>query len=103
MKKSISDVDSLMRESLGGLVEAHPGLLRVELEPTFVARAERASKKVALLSGGGSIARGRRDGGGDGGANPVCAGAAAGLIPRVALDGAPRRRLKTVAGRRKRR
>jgi dihydroxyacetone kinase-like protein len=36
------------------MVEAHPGLLRVEIEPTFVARAERATKKVALLSGGGS-------------------------------------------------
>src|SRR2546427_13267046 len=54
MKKFINDIDSVMRESLGGLVEAHPGLLRVEFEPTFVARAERASKKVALLSGGGS-------------------------------------------------
>src|SRR5437667_110386 len=55
MKKFINDIDSVMRESLGGLVEAHPGLLRVEFEPTFVARAERASKKVALLSGGGAL------------------------------------------------
>lgn len=54
MKKFINDIDSVMRESLGGLVDAHAGLLRVEFEPTFVARAERASKKVALLSGGGS-------------------------------------------------
>jgi dihydroxyacetone kinase-like protein len=54
MKKFINDTDSLLRESLGGLAEAHPGLLRVEFEPTFVARAERAGSKVALLSGGGS-------------------------------------------------
>ena len=54
MKKFVNDIESVMRESLGGLVEAHPGLLRVEFEPTFVARAQRASKKVALLSGGGS-------------------------------------------------
>ncbi|WP_457322120.1 dihydroxyacetone kinase subunit DhaK [Roseateles sp. P5_E11] len=54
MKKFINDVDSVMRESLGGMVAAHPELLRVEFEPTFVARAQRAEKKVALLSGGGS-------------------------------------------------
>jgi len=54
MKKFINDVESVMRESLGGLVDAHPGLLRVEFEPTFVARAQRADKKVALISGGGS-------------------------------------------------
>jgi dihydroxyacetone kinase-like protein len=54
MKKFINDVEAVMRESLGGLVDAHPGLLRVEFEPTFVARAQRAAKKVALISGGGS-------------------------------------------------
>jgi len=54
MKKFINDIDAVMRESLGGMVAAHPGLLRVEFEPTFVARAQRATKKVALLSGGGS-------------------------------------------------
>jgi dihydroxyacetone kinase-like protein len=54
MKKFINDVESVMRESLGGLVDAHPGLLRVEFEPTFVARAQRAAGKVALISGGGS-------------------------------------------------
>ena len=39
MKKFINDVDSMLRESLSGMVEAHPQLLRVEFEPTFVARA----------------------------------------------------------------
>ena len=54
MKKFINDIDAVMRESLGGMVAAHPELLRVEFEPTFVARAQKATKKVALLSGGGS-------------------------------------------------
>ncbi|NRF67452.1 dihydroxyacetone kinase subunit DhaK [Aquincola sp. S2] len=54
MKKFINDIESVMRESLGGMVDAHPGLLRVEFEPTFVARAERSVNKVALISGGGS-------------------------------------------------
>jgi phosphoenolpyruvate---glycerone phosphotransferase subunit DhaK len=54
MKKFINDPDTLLREALAGMVEAHPGLLKVEFEPTFVARAERAGSKVALLSGGGS-------------------------------------------------
>ena len=38
MKKFINDIDAVMRESLGGMVAAHPELLRVEFEPTFVAR-----------------------------------------------------------------
>lgn len=54
MKKFINDVELVMRESLAGMVAAHPGLLRVEFEPTFVARAVPAHNKVALLSGGGS-------------------------------------------------
>jgi phosphoenolpyruvate---glycerone phosphotransferase subunit DhaK len=54
MKKFINDVELVMRESLGGMVAAHPGLLRAEFEPTFVARAVLAQNKVALLSGGGS-------------------------------------------------
>ena len=33
---------------------AHADLVRVEFEPTFVARAQRATGKVALISGGGS-------------------------------------------------
>jgi phosphoenolpyruvate---glycerone phosphotransferase subunit DhaK len=54
MKKFINDVGSVMRESLGGMVEAHPHLLQIQFEPTFMSRAERAKSKVALLSGGGS-------------------------------------------------
>ena len=54
MKKFINDTPLMLRESLCGLVEAHPHLLRVEFEPTFVARASNAASKVALISGGGS-------------------------------------------------
>jgi phosphoenolpyruvate---glycerone phosphotransferase subunit DhaK len=54
MKKFINSVDAVMRESLHGLVLAHPDLVRVDFEPTFVARAHKAVDKVALISGGGS-------------------------------------------------
>jgi phosphoenolpyruvate---glycerone phosphotransferase subunit DhaK len=54
MKKFVNHVDTLLRESLTGLVEAHAELLVVEFEPTFVMRAQPARGKVALISGGGS-------------------------------------------------
>jgi phosphoenolpyruvate---glycerone phosphotransferase subunit DhaK len=54
MKKFINEIDTVMRESLGGMVDAHPELLQVQFEPTFMSRAKRATSKVALLSGGGS-------------------------------------------------
>lgn len=54
MKKFINEIDDVLVESLSGLVEAHPALLRVEFEPTFVARKQKAINKVALISGGGS-------------------------------------------------
>jgi len=54
MKKFINETGDMMRESLGGLAEVHADVLRVEFEPTFVARAQRATNKVALISGGGS-------------------------------------------------
>jgi dihydroxyacetone kinase-like protein len=55
MKKFINDPETLLREALSGMALAHPDLLEVHYEPTFVCRAERsARKKVALLSGGGS-------------------------------------------------
>jgi dihydroxyacetone kinase-like protein len=54
MKKFINDTRNVMRETLSGMLEAHPGLLRVEFEPTFVARAGAPARKVALISGGGS-------------------------------------------------
>ena len=54
MKKFINDIDNVLRESLNGLVDAHSDLLRVEFDPTFVARVRKAPAKVALLSGGGT-------------------------------------------------
>jgi len=54
MKKFMNSADTMLRESLSGMVEAHPQLLRVEFEPTFVARRESSANKVALISGGGS-------------------------------------------------
>lgn len=54
MKKFIDDLDSVMHHSLGGLAAAHSDLLRVAFKPTFVARRDRATAKVALVSGGGS-------------------------------------------------
>src|SRR6516225_1337272 len=54
MKKFVNDIDDVMRESLSGLVSAHPELIRVEFEPTFVARRHKTPGKVALISGGGS-------------------------------------------------
>lgn len=55
MKKFINDPETMLREALGGMALAHPDLLEVHFDPTFVCRAERSPrKKVALLSGGGS-------------------------------------------------
>jgi dihydroxyacetone kinase-like protein len=54
MKKFINAVDNILRESLTGLVQAHPDLLRVQFEPSFVARVAGAPGKVTLISGGGS-------------------------------------------------
>jgi phosphoenolpyruvate---glycerone phosphotransferase subunit DhaK len=54
MKKFINGINDVMRESLGGMVDAHRDLLSVQFEPTFITRAKPATHKVALLSGGGS-------------------------------------------------
>ena len=54
MKKFINAVDNVLRESLTGLVQANPDLLRAEFEPTFVARRTPSPGKVTLISGGGS-------------------------------------------------
>lgn len=58
MKKLINDVDTLIEESLSGFAAAHPALVEVSFEPTFVRRRggpeKGARPKVALISGGGS-------------------------------------------------
>lgn len=55
MKKFLNDPETLLHEALGGMALAHPELLEVHFDPTFVCRAQRPAKtKVAILSGGGS-------------------------------------------------
>jgi phosphoenolpyruvate---glycerone phosphotransferase subunit DhaK len=54
MKKFVNDVEMLLQEALQGLAGAHSDLLALHLEPTFVTRKKLATKKVALISGGGS-------------------------------------------------
>lgn len=55
MKKLINAVDDVLNESLSGFGAAHGDILKVNLDPKFVTRADAPiSGKVALLSGGGS-------------------------------------------------
>ena len=55
MKKLINGVDDILSESLRGFGLAHSDLVKVSLEPRFVARKAKARNgKVALISGGGS-------------------------------------------------
>ncbi|GAB0115713.1 dihydroxyacetone kinase subunit DhaK [Acidisoma sp. C75] len=55
MKKFINAPDHVVQEALAGMALAHPGLLTVRFEPTFIMRADGpVPGKTALLSGGGS-------------------------------------------------
>jgi dihydroxyacetone kinase-like protein len=55
MKKLINSPSTFVRESLEGMARAHPDLVRVRFDPTFVYRADApVLGKVALISGGGS-------------------------------------------------
>ena len=55
MKKLINDVDNVLAESLAGFGLAHSDIVKVNLEPKFVTRADApVVGKVALVSGGGS-------------------------------------------------
>ncbi|MBD8727869.1 dihydroxyacetone kinase subunit DhaK [Frigoribacterium sp. CFBP 13707] len=55
MKKLINDPKDVVEEAVAGMGLAHPGLLRVSHDPTFVTRASGpVSGKVAIVSGGGS-------------------------------------------------
>ncbi|PIG92329.1 dihydroxyacetone kinase subunit DhaK [Gloeocapsopsis sp. IPPAS B-1203] len=55
MKKLINRPEDFVRESLIGMAKAHPDLLKVQFEPTFVYRAVApVPGKVAIVSGGGS-------------------------------------------------
>ena len=55
MKKLINDPADVVAESLRGFAAAHPDLVRVNLDPAYVVRADAPVKgKVGVLSGGGS-------------------------------------------------
>ncbi len=55
MKKLINNPEHVLREQLEGMAAAHPDLLKVHFEPTFIYRADAPVKnKVAVISGGGS-------------------------------------------------
>ena len=54
MKKLINGVDTVLSESLAGLVGAHGDILALGDEGKFVRRARLKPGKVALISGGGS-------------------------------------------------
>jgi dihydroxyacetone kinase-like protein len=54
MKKFINQVDDLLAESLSGFASAHRDIVRLNLDPNYLVRAEKAQNKVALISGGGS-------------------------------------------------
>jgi len=55
MKKLINDPEDVVRESLEGMQHAHPDLIEVHFDPTYVVRADGAQDgKVGIVSGGGS-------------------------------------------------
>lgn len=54
MKKFINKIDDVLLESLSGFAAAHADLIKLQLEPTFLARRQKAVNKVAIISGGGS-------------------------------------------------
>lgn len=55
MKKLINEIDDVVREQLEGMAVAHPDLIKVNLDPKYVYRADAPiDGKVALISGGGS-------------------------------------------------
>jgi len=54
MKKFINKIDDLLVESLSGFAAAHHDLVSLHLDPNYLTRAQKATNKVALISGGGS-------------------------------------------------
>ncbi|MGB4868873.1 MAG: dihydroxyacetone kinase subunit DhaK, partial [Candidatus Promineifilaceae bacterium] len=55
MKKLINAIDDVVKEQLEGMAVAHPDMLKIHFDPTFVVRADAPVQgKVALISGGGS-------------------------------------------------
>ncbi|MDD2833754.1 MAG: dihydroxyacetone kinase subunit DhaK [Methylotenera sp.] len=54
MKKFINKVDDVLVESLSGFAAAHSDIVSLNLAPNFLTRKQKASNKVAVISGGGS-------------------------------------------------
>ena len=54
MKKFVNNVDKMLAESLSGFEKAHRDLVSLQLEPAFLTRSKKSSKKVAVISGGGA-------------------------------------------------
>jgi len=55
MKKLINDPENVVRDELAGVALAHADLVRVNIDPHYVVRADAPVQgKVALVSGGGS-------------------------------------------------
>lgn len=54
MKKFINKVDDVLIESLSGFATAHSDLVKLNLDPNFLTRKQKATNKVAIISGGGS-------------------------------------------------
>ncbi len=55
MKKLINKPDDVVREELEGIALAHPDLVKVHYEPSYIVRADAPVQgKVGVLSGGGS-------------------------------------------------
>ena len=55
MKKLTNQIDDVLTESLRGFVSAHDTIVNLNLNPSYVTRADAPVKgKVALVSGGGS-------------------------------------------------
>ena len=55
MKKFINNVEDILTESLNGFALSHSDILRINLNPNFITRADKSKEgKVSLISGGGS-------------------------------------------------
>jgi dihydroxyacetone kinase-like protein len=55
MKKLINAIPDVVREQLQGMAAAHPNILKVHFDPTFVYRTDSpVAGRVAVISGGGS-------------------------------------------------
>lgn len=54
MKKFINKTDDILTESLSGFALAHSDLVSLNLEPNYLTRKQKATNKVAIISGGGS-------------------------------------------------